>query len=180
MIARVASAGEADVTGARNGQRPCNGVPRLFHPKAGAPTMGLMGKIFEKLGMKEPDLGTTADGRRITAREPAAPTSTATRTARYAAPPAAPKVMPMVDVMAQLEKKAAANPQKLNWQTSIVDLLKLLEIDSSLENRKDLAKELGAPAQVMEDSATMNTWLQRAVLGRIAGSGGNVPKNLLD
>jgi hypothetical protein len=139
--------------------------------------MGLLGKIFDKLGMNdEPNLGTTPDGRRITAREPAAPS--ATRTAAPAA--AAPKPITVVDVMGQLEKKAAANPQKLNWQTSIVDLLKLLDIDSSLESRKELAKELGAPQQVMDDSAQMNTWLQRAVLNRIAGNGGNVPKNLLD
>jgi hypothetical protein len=86
----------------------------------------------------------------------------------------------MVDVVAQLEKRAAANPQKLNWRTSIVDLLKLLDIDSSLQARKELAAELGAPQQVMGDSAQMNTWLHRTVLGRIAANGGNVPKELLD
>jgi hypothetical protein len=89
-------------------------------------------------------------------------------------------MMPMVDVVSQLEKRAAANPQKLNWKTSIVDLLKLLDIDSSLESRKELAKELGAPAEVMGDSAKMNTWLHQMVLGRIAANGGNVPANLLD
>ena len=55
----------------------------------------------------------------------------------------------MVDVLAQLEARAKANPQKLNWRTSIVDLLKLLDIDSSLEARKTLARELNAPDDVM-------------------------------
>ena len=85
-----------------------------------------------------------------------------------------------VDVVAQLEKRAAANSQKLNWRTSIVDLLKLLDIDSSLDERKSLAKELGAPESVMSDSASMNTWLHKEVLKRIAANGGNVPANLLD
>lgn len=131
--------------------------------------MGLLGKIFEKLGIgDEARKPTTSSG---------PPTATATRT-RAAAP--APSMMPMVDVVSQLEKRAAANPQKLNWKTSIVDLLKLLDIDSSIESRKELAKELGAPAEVMGDSAKMNTWLHRMVLGRIAANGGNVPANLLD
>ena len=74
----------------------------------------------------------------------------------------------------------AANPQKLNWRTSIVDLLKLLEIDSSLAARKELATELGCPAELMGDSAKMNMWLHKTVLARIAANGGNVPKDLLD
>ena len=94
------------------------------------------------------------------------------------APP--PKAIALVDVVAQLEQKAAANPQKLNWRTSIVDLLKLLDIDSSLTARKELATELGCPADLMGDSAKMNMWLHKAVLARIAANGGNVPKELLD
>lgn len=85
-----------------------------------------------------------------------------------------------VDVVAQLEQKAAANSQKLNWRTSIVDLLKLLDIDSSLAARKELATELGCPANLMADSAQMNTWLHKAVLAKLAANGGNVPKELLD
>jgi len=85
-----------------------------------------------------------------------------------------------VDVVAQLEKRAAANPQKLNWKTSIVDLLKLLEIDSSLGARKELATELGCPSGLMGDSAKMNMWLHKAVLAKLAENGGNVPKELLD
>jgi hypothetical protein len=79
-----------------------------------------------------------------------------------------------------LEKRAAANTQKLNWRTSIVDLLKLLDIDSTLEARKELAVELGCPQDLMGDSAKMNVWLHKAVLARIAANGGNVPKELLD
>lgn len=86
----------------------------------------------------------------------------------------------VVDVVAQLEKRAAENPQKLNWRTSIVDLLKLLDIDSSLAARKELATELGCPPDLMGDSARMNMWLHKAVLERIAANGGNVPKELLD
>jgi len=92
----------------------------------------------------------------------------------------APAPVPMVDVVAQLEKRAAANPQKLNWRTSIVDLLKLLEIDSSLAARKALATELACPPELMNDSAKMNMWLHKTVLARIAANGGNVPRELLD
>ena len=88
--------------------------------------------------------------------------------------------VPMVDVVSHLEALAAKNPQKLNWRTSIVDLLKLLDIDSSFEARKELAAELGAPTDVMAESAKMNIWLHRTVLQQIAANGGNVPKELLD
>ena len=88
--------------------------------------------------------------------------------------------VPSPDVVAQLEKRAADSSQKLNWKTSIVDLLKLLDIDSGLADRKELAKELGCPAALMDDSAQMNIWLHKEVLARIAANGGNVPSNLLD
>jgi hypothetical protein len=83
-------------------------------------------------------------------------------------------------VVAKLDGLAKSNPQKLDWKVSIVDLLKLLDIDSSFENRKALATELGATADTMEDSARMNIWLHKEVLKRIAENGGNVPLNLLD
>ena len=92
-----------------------------------------------------------------------------------------PAAMEMVDVVAKLEGLAKANPQKLDWKVSIVDLLKLLGIDSSLTSRKELAKELGCPSDLMGgDSAKMNVWLHKAVLARIAQNGGNIPANLLD
>ena len=108
----------------------------------------------------------------------AAPTAAAATPA--AAAPAPVKSMALVDVAAQLEQRAAANPQKLNWRTSIVDLLKLLDIDSSLAARKELATELKCPPELMEDSAKMNMWLHKAVLAQIAANGGQVPKELLD
>ena len=97
------------------------------------------------------------------------------------APEAKPEVasIAVVDVVAQLEQRAAANPQKLNWRVSIVDLLKLLDIDSSLAARKELAAELACPAELMSDSAQMNMWLHKTVLARIAENGGNIPQELL-
>jgi hypothetical protein len=96
------------------------------------------------------------------------------------APPPAAAPVAVVDVVAQLEQRAAANPQKLNWRTSIVDLLKLLDIDSSFSARKEMAVELGCPADKMADSAQMNMWLHKTVLARIAANGGNIPADLLD
>ena len=95
------------------------------------------------------------------------------------APAPATAAISVVDVVAQLEERAKANPQKLNWRVSIVDLLKLLDIDSSLAARKELATELGCPAELMADSAQMNMWLHKTVLARIAENGGNIPSDLL-
>jgi hypothetical protein len=109
-------------------------------------------------------------------------TSSSTGTGAGTTPPAsasAPSASSSVDVSAQLDQRAAASSQKLNWKTSIVDLLKLLDLDSSLEARKQLATELGCPPELMNDSAKMNMWLHKAVLTRVAASGGNVPKELL-
>ena len=85
----------------------------------------------------------------------------------------------LVDVVAHLEELADANPQDLNWKTSIVDLLKLLGLDSSLDARKELATELDCDEHVMADSARMNTWLHKEVLARIAANGGNIPEHML-
>lgn len=87
--------------------------------------------------------------------------------------------METVDVKGKLEQLAAKNQQKLNWRTSIVDLLKLLDIDSSFSARKELAAELGCPTEKMGDSAQMNMWLHKAVLRKLADNGGNVPDDLL-
>ncbi len=91
-----------------------------------------------------------------------------------------PAPISKVDVVSKLEKMAAKNPQKLDWKVSIVDLLKLLDIDSSYSARKELATELGCPADLMDDSAEMNMWLHKTVLEKIAEHGGNIPKELLD
>ena len=84
-----------------------------------------------------------------------------------------------VDVAPILDKAVAAKGEKLAWRTSIVDLMKALDIDSSFSARKELAKELGYSGD-MSDSASMNIWLHKEVLKRIAANGGNVPANLLD
>lgn len=78
-----------------------------------------------------------------------------------------------VDVMAILEGLAKKFPEKLNWKTSIVDLLKLLGLDNSLDARKKLAKELDYTGST-DDTAAMNTWLIKAVMKKIAEKGGNV------
>jgi len=127
--------------------------------------MGFLSKIFQKLGM-------------VSTAPEAAPIAPASAGGVAVAPPP-PKAITVVDVVAQLEQRAKTSPQKLNWRTSIVDLLKLLDIDSSLAARKELATELGCPAEFMGDSAKMNTWLHQTVLARIAANGGNVPKDLL-
>jgi len=89
----------------------------------------------------------------------------------------APPAQQPVDVAAILTGLAAKNPQKLNWQTSIVDLMKLLGLDSSLQNRTALAKELGYSGNTA-DSAAMNTWLHQQVMRKLAESGGKVPQSL--
>lgn len=135
--------------------------------------MSFFGKILEKLGMK------SAKAEPAPAPKPApAPTIAP----KPAAPPPPPKPVEisMVDVVAKLDALAAANPQKLNWKVSIVDLLKLLDLDSSFAARKELAVELGCPTDAMGDSAKMNMWLHKAVLKKLAQNGGNIPKELLD
>lgn len=84
-----------------------------------------------------------------------------------------------IDIAAKLDQMAASHGETLNWRTSIVDLLKLLGIDSSLESRRELADELGCPADKRNDSAEMNMWLHREVLKQLAQHGGQVPPELL-
>ena len=91
---------------------------------------------------------------------------------------AAPIAVSEVDVVKHLTELSAG--KDLNWKVSIVDLLKLLEIDSSREARNELATELGCPAELMRDSAKMNVWLHKEVLKKIAENGGNIPQSLLD
>ena len=94
---------------------------------------------------------------------------------------AAPAAAEAVDVIAVCEALAKANPQKLNWKTSIVDLMKLLGSDSSLANRKALAQELNCPAELIGgDYSKMNIWLHKAVMKKLAENGGKVPADLLD
>ena len=122
--------------------------------------MGFFNTILEKLGLGQSTAG---------AAPPSQP-ATATKTA---------PTMEVVDVVGKLERLAASNSQQLNWKTSIVDLLKLLGLDSSLPARKELATELGCPADKMGDSAQMNIWLHKTVLQKLAANGGNIPKELM-
>ena len=91
---------------------------------------------------------------------------------------AAPKApVAAVDVAANLDALAKASKEKFDWRKSIVDLMKLLKLDSSLASRKELAKELGYTGN-MSDSATMNVWLHKQVMIKLAANGGKVPDEL--
>ena len=92
-----------------------------------------------------------------------------------AAAPAAP--MGSVDVAAIVDKAAASKGEKLAWRTSIVDLMKALDIDSSLTARKELAHELGYTGDT-NDSATMNVWLHKQVMSKLAANGGKLPADI--
>jgi hypothetical protein len=92
-----------------------------------------------------------------------------------AAPSAAPGQS--VDVAAIVDKAAAAKHEKLEWRTSIVDLMKALDIDSSLAARKELAKELGYTGDT-NDSASMNVWLHKQVMAKLAANGGKLPPEI--
>lgn len=120
----------------------------------------------------------------------AAPAGAAPAAARPGAPPAAtapaaapkPAVAPAapsqpVDIEPVLDALNAKSAQKLNWRTSIVDLMKLVGLDSSLQHRKELAKELGYTGNP-DDSATMNIWLHKEVMKKLAANGGKVPASL--
>ena len=83
-----------------------------------------------------------------------------------------------VDVAAVLEEMAAKNPEHLDWKKSIVDLMKLVGMDSSLSARKELAKDLHYTGDT-NDSASMNMWLHKEVMKKLAENGGKVPQDLL-
>jgi uncharacterized protein DUF3597 len=131
----------------------------------------IMGKILgNSARASEAKVNAAAAANRPVA--PATPAPAASATVTTAAPPA-------VDVELVLETMAAGTQQKLDWRNSIVDLMKLVGIDSSLANRKALAQELGYTGD-MNDSATMNVWLHKEVMRRLAENGGHVPTNLTD
>ena len=135
--------------------------------------MSFFGKILEKLGLKK------AEAAPVPQAPMASPPVAQVPAPFEPPPPPPPTPIAVVDVVAQLEAYVAANPQKLNWKTSIVDLLKLLDLDSSFGARKELATELGCPGDLMGDSAKMNMWLHKTVLQKIADNGGNIPDELL-
>lgn len=129
--------------------------------------MGILSNIFHKIFPSSHPANTGAE---------AQPTATA-GTAAPAAPTAAPAPMQEVDVQSILDNMPGASA--LNWRTSIVDLLKLLSLDSSLDSRKELAKELNYSGDT-SDSASMNIWLHRQVMNKLAANGGKVPADLKD
>ena len=127
----------------------------------------ILGRIFGHKSKKAPAPAPTPQAQ-------PAPTPQQQANAQAPAPAEAP-----VDIEAVLEEMAQDNPQKLNWRTSIVDLMKLVGMESSLQERKDLADELGYTGD-KSDSAAMNIWLHKAVLKKLAENGGKVPADLLD
>ncbi|WP_342118739.1 DUF3597 domain-containing protein [Pseudoduganella sp. OTU4001] len=137
--------------------------------------MGILSKIFHKIfpsshqeAAPTPASGAPSMQRADTPAAPPAPAPT------QSAPAAA---VVQVDVEAILDAKAAQAGQPLNWHTSIVDLLKLLDLDSSLAARKELALELHYTGDT-GDSATMNIWLHKQVMRKLAENGGKVPPEL--
>lgn len=141
--------------------------------------MGLFSNILSKLGFGEDKSAAPAAPAASPAATPSAAAPTAA-TPAAPAPVARPAAISEVDVVAKLTQLAAAHAEKLNWKVSIVDLLKLLGLDSSLASRKELATELGCPAEKMGDSAQMNMWLHKTVLRKLAENGGNIPADLLN
>lgn len=150
--------------------------------------MSIFNTILQKLGIEKPatPAPTIAPAKSTATVAPAAsvrpavsPTFVPTTSAPAVTPVVArPVAVPVVDVVSKLEKLAGSN-SGLDWKVSIVDLLKLLGIDSSYEARKNLATELGCPANLMNDSANMNIWLHKTVLQKVAENGGNIPDSLL-
>ncbi|MEO7392686.1 MAG: DUF3597 domain-containing protein [Ramlibacter sp.] len=135
--------------------------------------MSILGNIFNKIFHR----GQSADA---TTTASAAPDGSSAAAAGVAAQAEAQKTASAaVDVEAVMNGLAEKNPQKLNWRTSIVDLMKLLDLDSSLQERKELATELGYTG-AKDGSAEMNLWLHRQVMNKLAANGGKVPADLKD
>jgi hypothetical protein len=135
--------------------------------------MSIFGSILSKIFPSSHPAVTTAQAGSPQAGAAAAPAPSA----QSAAP--ATKSMPPVDVERILSEKAQQRGEKLNWRTSIVDLMKLLDLDSSLAARKSLAAELHYSGDT-NDSAAMNMWLQKQVMKKLADNGGQVPADLKD
>jgi Domain of unknown function (DUF3597) len=135
--------------------------------------MGLLNNLMSKIfGHAAP---AAAKGPQTAA---AAPTTSGIQAAGATSQPTAAAAPPVVDVAAVLNDMAKKNPEKLDWRKSIVDLMKLVGMDSSLGARKQLATELHYTGD-MKDSASMNVWLHKQVLVKLAENGGKVPPELL-
>ena len=148
--------------------------------------MGLLSNLISKIFSHAPATATAAasapPAQPAMATQPTAAAAPAVSTPPAAAPtpmPSAPKpAPPVVDIALVMEGLAAKNPEKLDWKRSIVDLMKLVGMDSSLSARKELATELHYTGD-MNDSASMNIWLHKEVLKKLAENGGKVPPELL-
>ncbi len=137
----------------------------------------LISKIFSHAGTTAAVTGAAAAPSTAPAQPAAPPTVTPSAAAPPPAAPAAPAKA--VDVAVILDGLAAKNPEKLDWKKSIVDLMKLVGMDSSFKARKQLAQELNYTGDP-NDSASMNVWLHKQVLIKISENGGKVPQELLD
>ncbi len=135
--------------------------------------------IFSNI--KDAIFGKAKPAAAVVAPAPVAVEDTASAAAAQAAADqaaAAPVAISEVDVEAILNDLVESSGQKLNWRSSIVDLMKLLDMDSSLAQRKALADELGFDGDT-DDSASMNIWLHKQVMVKLAENGGTVPDDLL-
>ena len=146
--------------------------------------MGFFSNILEKLGLKKHEEEKAAPAASAGKKEDPkfVPTKDFHPTGSAGAAGGAStnaRAISEVDVVAKLDKMAAGSG--LDWKVSIVDMLKVLGLDSDKESRIELAKELGCPPDLIGgDYSKMNIWLHKEVLKRIAQNGGNIPANLLD
>lgn len=141
--------------------------------------MGILSNIFSKIFSRNDKDATATSSVGVSTNASAPSTTAPSVSSGNNSQTAATPVMSETDVEAVLDGMAAKEVQKLNWQTSIVDLMKLLDIDSSLQSRKELAKELNYSGDT-SDSASMNIWLHKQVMKQLAANGGKVPAALLD
>lgn len=135
--------------------------------------MSILGKIFSKVFGRD-DAAATAK-----TATPAPNFDDVKGGSSTAAAPAAPAPLSQAQVEALLTDMAAKYSHKVNWRESIVDLMSMLGIDNSLPERRALADELGYTGD-KQDTATMNIWLHKQVMQKLAASGGIVPADLLD
>jgi len=141
--------------------------------------MSIFGKIKDAIFGHKPTASGQPSPVQPTPARPAAPSAApkpATPAPAAAAPPA-PTAVSEADVEANLAQMAEG--KNLNWRSSIVDLMKVVGIDSSLDNRKELARELGYSG-ALDGSAEMNIWLHQATMRELAKNGGKVPADMLD
>ncbi len=138
----------------------------------------LMSKIFSYASSTEASAAAAPTSQPETPQASAAPAMPTSNTPANPAPTAASAPAQSVDVAAVLDKLAAKNSEKLDWKHSIVDLMKLVGMDSSLAARKELAHDLHYSGDT-NDSAAMNTWLHKEVMQKLAANGAKIPQDLL-